>query len=138
VSLYISKCAVLTLFISVSYEDPSQITEDNAGGDQEYPCVLHATDGKSRTIATHVTSSALTMFHAHYGTLLKSTMTQSLRKRDKKKEKAKLEALAAKKKKIAEGVIVAGPKRGNGRRKRVRLEKAKKRLDEARKREKGP
>jgi hypothetical protein len=49
-----------------------------------------------------------------------------------------LEALAAKKKKIAEGVIVAGPKRGNGRRKRVRLEKAKKRLDEARKREKGP
>jgi hypothetical protein len=60
------------------------------------------------------------------------------RKRDKKKEKAKLEALAAKKKKIAEGVIVAGPKRGNGRRKRVRLEKAKKRLDEARKREKGP
>ena len=123
----------MTLFISVSYKDPSQMAEATAGGDQEFPCILHATDGKSRTIATHVTSSALTTFHAQYGTLLKSTMLQSLRKRDKKKEKAKLEALAAKKKKIAEGVIVTGPKRGNGRRKRVRLEKAKKRLDEARK-----
>jgi signal recognition particle subunit SRP14 len=122
----------------VSYEDPVKMEEDTASGDREYPCILHATDGKSRTIATHVTSSALTTFHAHYGTLLKSTMLQSLRKRDKKKEKVKLEALAAKKKKIAEGVIVTGPKRGNGRRKRVRLEKAKKRIDEARKREKGP
>ncbi|CAG7853690.1 SubName: Full=Uncharacterized protein {ECO:0000313/EMBL:CCA75001.1} [Serendipita indica DSM 11827] len=107
---------------------------ENESGEREYPCLLRATDGKETTIATHVRSSALPQFHAHYGALLKSTMTQTLRKRDKKKEKARQEILALKKKKILEGVTVAGPKRGNGRRKRVRLEKAKVRLEEARKR----
>lgn len=110
--------------------------EEDAPSDdhKEYPCLLRATDGKTQTIATQVTSSALAAFHAHYGTLLKSTMAQSLRKRDKKKEKARQEALTAKKKRMAEGVTVVGPKRGNGRKKRVRLEKAKKRIDEAKKR----
>jgi signal recognition particle subunit SRP14 len=59
-------------------------------------------------------------------------MTQTLRKRDKKKEKARVEAAALKKKKIMEGVLVEGPKRGKGRRKRERLEKVKVRLEEAR------
>ena len=59
-------------------------------------------------------------------------MSQTLRKRDKKKEKARMEAAALKKKRIMEGVVVQGPKRGNGRRKRERLEKVKLRLEEAR------
>jgi signal recognition particle subunit SRP14 len=61
-------------------------------------------------------------------------MTQTLRKRDKKKEKVRLEQLALRKKKIMEGVQVVGPKRGNRRRKRVRLLKVKERLEESRRR----
>jgi signal recognition particle subunit SRP14 len=61
-------------------------------------------------------------------------MTQTLRKRDKKKEKIRLEQLALRKKKIMEGVQVVGPKRGNRRRKRVRLSKVKERLEESRRR----
>ncbi|PVG01848.1 SRP14-domain-containing protein [Serendipita vermifera] len=103
-------------------------------GEKEYPCLLRATDGKHTTISTHILSNSLPSFHAQYGTLLKSTMTQTLRKRDKKKEKARLEELALKKKKIMEGVQVVGPKRGSGRKKRVRLLKVKYRLEESRRR----
>jgi signal recognition particle subunit SRP14 len=102
--------------------------------DKEYPCILRATDGKHTTISTHVLSNSLPSFHAQYGALLKSTMTQTLRKRDKKKEKVRLEQLALRKKKIMEGVQVVGPKRGNRRRKRVRLSKVKERLEESRRR----
>jgi signal recognition particle subunit SRP14 len=122
----------------VTYEDeaePGNETQknDSLGTSKEYPCLLRATDGKSRTISTHIAPSSLPTFQAHYGTLLKTTMTQTLRKRDKKKEKARVEAAALKKKKIMEGVLVEGPKRGKGRRKRERLEKVKVRLEEARK-----
>jgi signal recognition particle subunit SRP14 len=48
----------------------------------------------------------------------------TLRKRDKKKEKQKAEEAAKKKKRLAEGVVVDGPKRGAGRRKRTRKIKA--------------
>ena len=118
----------------VTYEESQSIPVENENGEQEYACLLRATDGKETTIATHVHSSALPQFHAHYGVLLKSTMTQTLRKRDKKKEKARQEIAALKKKKMLEGVTVTGPKRGKGRKKRTRLEKAKTRLEEGRKR----
>lgn len=120
---------------SVTYEDGAESSQTNEPVDpsKEYSCLLRATDGKSQTISTHIPPSSLPVFQAHYGTLLKSKMTQTLRKRDKKKEKARLEAAILKKKRIMDGVSVQGPKRGNGRRKRERLEKVKVRLDEARK-----
>jgi signal recognition particle subunit SRP14 len=45
----------------------------------------------------------------------------TLRKRDKKREKLRAEALVRKKKRLTEEVIISGPKRGAGRRKRKRL-----------------
>ncbi|KAG9053680.1 hypothetical protein FS842_007482 [Serendipita sp. 407] len=112
--------------------DAIQVDSDNKTG--EFSCLLRATDGRTITISTHIQPDALPRFHTHYGSLLKTTMTQSLRKRDKKKEKARLEAIVLKKKKMLEGITVVGPKRGNGRRKRDRLEKARQKLEEAKKR----
>lgn len=62
----------------------------------------------------------LDRFHSEYGTLLKASMS-TLRKRDKKREKIKAEVLAKKKKRLTEDIVISGPKRGAGRRKRKRL-----------------
>jgi len=58
----------------------------------------------------------------------------TLRKRDKKREKLRAEALAKKKKRLIEEVIVSGPKRGAGRKKRKRLITAAVKLAEFKKR----
>ena len=80
-----------------------------------------------------VQPSELEKFHATYGTLLKTSMS-TLRKRDKKREKQRAEEAARRKRRLAENIVVQGPKRGNGRRKRQRLIKAVLRQNEARKR----
>lgn len=74
----------------------------------------------------------LEKFHAAYGLLLKSSMP-SLRKRDKKKEKERSERIALRKKRMTEPIVVEGPKRGNGRRKRQRRMKAALKQEESRK-----
>ncbi|KAG8933440.1 hypothetical protein FRC02_011818 [Tulasnella sp. 418] len=99
--------------------------------DQEYPCLLRATDGKTH-ISTQIFSKDLLKFHAAYGTLLKSSMSH-LRKRDKKREKQKAERIALRKKKLEQDIIIDGPKRGNGRKKRQRKIKAAIKQQEARK-----
>jgi signal recognition particle subunit SRP14 len=121
--------------------------------EQEYPCLLRASDGHTanfstkvgivftsmliasdnRNAPTQIQPGDLPKFNAAYGTLLKSSMT-TLRKRDKKKEKRKAEAAALRKKKLMEPITVLGSKRGNGRRKRQRRIKAVIKQDEARKR----
>jgi signal recognition particle subunit SRP14 len=58
-------------------------------------------------------------FHAHYGSLLKASMT-TLRKRDKKREKSRSEEAAKRKQRMTEPIILDGQKRGKGRRKRQR------------------
>ena len=80
-----------------------------------------------------VEPSDLETFHSEYGTLLKASMS-TLRKRDKKREKLKAEALTQKKKRLMEEVTVSGPKRGAGRKKRKRLITAAVRLAEFKKR----
>ncbi|KIK94431.1 hypothetical protein PAXRUDRAFT_828010 [Paxillus rubicundulus Ve08.2h10] len=90
---------------------------------KEYPCLIRVTDGKKAKFCTHVSPANLSKFHTAYGTLLKASFT-ALRKRDKKREKQRAEQFAKRKQRIAEPVIVSGPKRGNGRRKRQRLDKA--------------
>ena len=62
-------------------------------------------------------------FHAAYGTLLKNSMP-TLRKRDKKREKERAERIAQARKRNSEPVIIEGPKRGSGRKKRQRRLKA--------------
>ena len=119
---------------------------------KEYPCLVRVTNGKELNFSTKVRSqysnvkrfsdpSALNQvepgqldaFHAKYGALLKPSMS-TMRKRDKKREKQKTELVARKKRRLAEDVVVEGPKRGNGRRKRQRLLKAALRQNEARQR----
>lgn len=70
-------------------------------------------------IMNQVMPNDLNKFHAAYGALLKNSMPK-LRKRDKKKEKERADRIALRKKRILDPVIVEGPKRGNGRRKRQR------------------
>lgn len=58
----------------------------------------------------------------------------TLRKRDKKREKVRAEKLVARKQRLAEPVLLQGPKRGNGRRKRQRKVKAALKQEAARQR----
>ncbi|KLO20626.1 signal recognition particle, SRP9/SRP14 subunit [Schizopora paradoxa] len=101
--------------------------------DREYPCLLRVTNGKKIKFSTQVSASDLNKFHTIYGTLLKNSMP-ALRKRDKKREKERAERFALRKKKLLEDVKIEGPKRGNGRKKRLRLIKAWQKQETARKR----
>jgi signal recognition particle subunit SRP14 len=58
----------------------------------------------------------------------------ALRKRDKKKEKQRADELAKKRARLAAPVVVDGPKRGAGRRKRVRKQKAALKQEETKRR----
>ncbi|KAH7886359.1 signal recognition particle, SRP9/SRP14 subunit [Phlebopus sp. FC_14] len=113
--------------------------EDNKGSkaqdtsNKEYPCIIRVTDGKKAKFSTHVTSADLIKFHFAYGSLLKSSFS-TLRKRDKKREKQRAEQIARRKQRLAEPVIINGPKRGNGRRKRQRQVKAALKQEEAKQR----
>lgn len=131
-------------------EDAVMSNGTEEGGDGEYPCLIRATDGKKIQFSTRVCRQVLLpvqrlltqviqvepgeleKFHAIYGSLLKSSMS-SLRKRDKKREKQRAEVAAARKRKLAETIIVQGPKRGNGRRKHQRSVKAALRQEASRK-----
>ncbi|KAH0591572.1 hypothetical protein H2248_001626 [Termitomyces sp. 'cryptogamus'] len=106
--------------------DGTDAIMDDAGTSEEsreYPCLLRLTDGGKNKFSTKVEPGQLEKFHAAYGSLLKASMT-TLRKRDKKREKIRSEEAAARKKKMTELVVVDGPKRGKGRRKRSRQIKA--------------
>lgn len=127
---------------------------------REFQCLVRATDGDKISISTHVsaitlsplqslnallshsslsskvTPDQLDRFHQAYGALLKSSMP-TLRKRDKKKEKERAELIALRKKRLSEPIIIEGPKRGKGRRKRQRLIKAALKQEEVRKKVQG-
>ncbi|TFK18160.1 signal recognition particle, SRP9/SRP14 subunit [Coprinopsis marcescibilis] len=105
-------------------EDAAMKHEDDGTVDnREYPCLLRVTNGKETKFSTTVNTSQLPKFYAAYGALLKTSMT-TLRKRDKKREKLHSELAAKRKKKMTDPVVLDGPKRGNGRRKRQRQLKA--------------
>lgn len=84
-------------------------------------------------ISPQIPPSQLSQFHARYGTLLKASMAPTMRKRDKKKEKAKTELVAKKRKELYEDVTPggkrpqgagsdeSGAKKKLGHRQRVRL-----------------
>ncbi|KAJ3729376.1 signal recognition particle, SRP9/SRP14 subunit [Lentinula raphanica] len=103
--------------------DVEMKVQDGAEDSRSYSCLMRVSDGDKVKFSTTVNSTELPQFHQVYGALLKSSMT-TLRKRDKKREKQRAEDAAARKKRLSEPVIVAGPKRGNGRRKRQRRIKA--------------
>ncbi|KZT54122.1 signal recognition particle, SRP9/SRP14 subunit [Calocera cornea HHB12733] len=90
--------------------------------EHEYPVLLRATDGHAK-FSTRIHPDELEKYHAAYGTLLKASMP-TLRKRDRKREKARAELKEQRRKKLSEEIKVDGPKRGNGRRKRQRQVKA--------------
>lgn len=99
--------------------------EESSGSDErEYQCLIRATNGKSINFSTRIDANELTKFYSAYGSLLKSSLSLTLRKRDKKKEKTRQEQALRRKKRMTEPVVVNGPKRGAGRRKRQRQVKA--------------
>jgi len=100
-------------------DDAAMIFEDGSSDTREYPCLVRVTDGKSTKLSTRVDPGQLPKFQAIYGSLLKASMT-SLRKRDKKRDKQRLEQAAKRKKKMTEPVVLDGKKRGSGRRQRQR------------------
>ncbi|KAG0697732.1 signal recognition particle, SRP9/SRP14 subunit [Suillus ampliporus] len=104
-------------------DDTVMKEEDGSDGSKEYPCIVRVTDGKKTKFSTKILSTDLDKFHSAYGALLKVSMT-TLRKRDKKREKQRAEQLAKKKQRMADPVVINGPKRGNGRHKRQRQVKA--------------
>jgi len=71
-----------------------------------------------------VGSEELLRFQSHYGSLLKASMTMTLRKRDKKREKLRAEEATKRRQKMTEPVDLGGNKRGKGRRQRQRKIKA--------------
>ncbi|KAL1749314.1 signal recognition particle, SRP9/SRP14 subunit [Schizophyllum fasciatum] len=114
-------------------QDSTMKHEEGAEDTREYPCLLRAVDGTGTKFSTHVEPGHLDQFYAAYGALLKSSLS-ALRKRDKKREKQRAEELARRKKRLAEPVVVAGAKRGAGRKKRQRLVRAAIKQQEAKKR----
>lgn len=106
-------------------EDTVMDEGDQSGktSNNEYPCLVRVTDGKKAHFSTHVRSADLMKFYAAYGALLKASFI-TLRKRDKKREKQRAEQTARRKQRMVESVVISGPKRGNGRRKRQRKVKA--------------
>ncbi|KAI0297557.1 hypothetical protein B0F90DRAFT_1738078, partial [Multifurca ochricompacta] len=99
--------------------DGEDVAMDSTDDSREYPCLIRVTDGGDTQFSTHITSGKLDKFLGAYGTLLKSSMN-TLRKRDKKREKLRTDKLAARKQRLAEPIPIEGPKRGNGRKKHRR------------------
>ncbi|KAF9449996.1 signal recognition particle, SRP9/SRP14 subunit [Macrolepiota fuliginosa MF-IS2] len=104
-------------------EDTAMKHEESGHDDREYQCLIRATNGKTINFSTRIDPDHLPKFYAAYGSLLKSSLS-TLRKRDKKKEKTRTEQAVKRKKRMTEPVVVNGPKRGAGRRKRQRQIKA--------------
>jgi signal recognition particle subunit SRP14 len=94
---------------------------------------FHGISFRAGHFITQVSSGQLDKFLNVYGTLLKTSMS-TLRKRDKKREKVRAEKLAARKQRLAEPILIEGPKRGKGRRKRERRVKATLKQEAARQR----
>ncbi|KAF9074517.1 signal recognition particle, SRP9/SRP14 subunit [Rhodocollybia butyracea] len=109
--------------LSYNKEETAMKAGASANDTREYPCLLRVSDGGKTKFSTTVKSSELEKFYHLYGTFLKSSMT-TLRKRDKKREKQRAEQAAARKKKLSEPIVIDGPKRGKGRRRRQRQVKA--------------
>lgn len=125
----------------------------DADAADEYPCLVRATDGNETKFSTRVRPAfpaslllilnstsrdrvqvqpgELEKFHSAYASLLRASMG-TLRKRDKKREKQRAEEAATRKKKRDQTIVVDGPKRGAGRKKRQRKVKAAQRQEEAR------
>nr|ODO04234.1 signal recognition particle subunit SRP14 [Cryptococcus depauperatus CBS 7855] len=91
--------------------------------ESEYEVLIRCTQGDNKfsTKASKISASSLSSFHAAYGALLKQSMAPLMRKRDKKKEKARTDALAKKRKELYVDVAIGNEgKRGKGRRQRQR------------------
>nr|XP_018260115.1 signal recognition particle subunit SRP14 [Kwoniella dejecticola CBS 10117]OBR82273.1 signal recognition particle subunit SRP14 [Kwoniella dejecticola CBS 10117] len=92
--------------------------EQNEDG-PEYEVLIRCTQGDNK-FSAKIPASSLSTFHSTYGSLLKSSFAPLMRKRDKKKEKLRVEKLAKKRREVYVDVEVGqAGKRGKGRRQRV-------------------
>ncbi|OCF34397.1 signal recognition particle subunit SRP14 [Kwoniella heveanensis BCC8398] len=117
-------------------EDVHMTQEQDEGEDDqpEYEVLIRCTQGDNK-FSAKIPASSLSTFHATYGSLLKSSFAPLMRKRDKKKEKARAEALTKKRREVYTDVIIGNEgKRGKGRRQRMRKIKAQKKKESERER----
>ncbi|WVQ95882.1 hypothetical protein IAU59_002981 [Kwoniella sp. CBS 9459] len=116
-------------------EDVPMGQAQDEGDDQpEYEVLIRCTQGDTK-FSAKIPASSLATFHATYGSLLKSSFAPLMRKRDKKKEKARAEALTKKRREVYTDVVVGNEgKRGKGRRQRMRKIKAQKKKESERER----
>lgn len=103
-------------------------------GSESFPCLIRAVKAKSSSspktqFSTTVDFTQLFKFYAAYSTLLKSHLSTVLRKRDKKREKQRADQAAKRKQRMTEPIVLDGPKRGAGRRKRQRQIQAQKKQE---------
>ncbi|KAI5454069.1 hypothetical protein NCC49_005060 [Naganishia albida] len=98
-----------TYGLSTSVDQDGDVTMEQEDAEhKEYDVLIRCTDGMDINFATRIPPSQLHHFHARYGTLLKASMATTMRKRDKKKEKAKAELVARKRKELYEDVAPQG------------------------------
>ncbi|WWD20431.1 hypothetical protein CI109_104907 [Kwoniella shandongensis] len=112
------------------------MTNDEKDGEdeQEYEVLIRCTHGDDK-FSARIPATSLPSFHTLYGNLLKSSFAPLMRKRDKKKEKARAEALAKKRKEVYTDVVLGNEgKRGKGRRQRMRKIAAQKKKESERER----
>ncbi|WVF68329.1 hypothetical protein IAT40_003094 [Kwoniella sp. CBS 6097] len=108
--------------------------KDEVDDQSEYEVLIRCTQGDNK-FSAKIPASSLPTFHATYGSLLKSSFAPLMRKRDKKKEKARAEALTKKRREVYTDVVVGNEgKRGKGRRQRLRRIKAQKKKESERER----
>jgi hypothetical protein len=82
---------------------------------QKHPPVVWA----KLIIFLKIPPSSLHTFQTHYSNLLKSSLAPHMRKRDKKREKARAEQGAKRRKEVYTDVEITGAKRGKGHKQRV-------------------
>ncbi|WVR07887.1 hypothetical protein IAU60_004930 [Kwoniella sp. DSM 27419] len=113
--------------------DVTMADEEDIDG-PEYPVLIRCTHGSDK-FSAQIPASSLAAFHATYGSLLKSSFAPLMRKRDKKKEKARVEAVSKKRREVYTDVVLGNEgKRGKGRRQRLRKIKAQKKKEVERER----
>ncbi|WVQ84803.1 hypothetical protein IAT38_006960 [Cryptococcus sp. DSM 104549] len=123
--------------LTYSEDEDVKMADEEAelnGESPEYEVLLRAVHGDDK-FSTRILASSLPSFHAAYGALLKNGMAPLMRRRDKKKEKARAEALAKKRKELYVDVVVGNEgKRGAGKRQRTRKIAAQKKKEVERER----
>ncbi|KAK4686787.1 signal recognition particle subunit SRP14, partial [Tremellales sp. Uapishka_1] len=117
------------LTLSDTYDDGDVQMESQGSEEAEHDVLIRCTQDHSK-FSSRIPASRLVEFHSKYSSLLKASMAPHMRKRDKKKEKAKAEGLAKRRRELMVDVVIGNEgKRGKGHRQRSRKVAAQKKKE---------